>query len=194
MDALVEDSSIKFGSVSEAVIWAERTLLFTGLGSQLRNIVISDKYPDESERPPIKLGNDNPGETAQTISCKVSHVHPPYAGKLYRYLCGANDMKLAHQASREISISIKSQISAPRTPISKIENLALQVMIAERKRMQFGERTSADRLANNVGMTRHAFAKQPWSDARLVTYEIIHQWVDESERQLGKMLSDVGVL
>jgi len=193
MDAQTDNSVGQryFSGVADCVIWAEAQLLRDGAGSQLGKFI---PRRGDSKDPAIRMTAEEVRDIAHTISCKVSHVKPHIAGTLYRFLCGASDMELAYQVSRDMGISIRAQISAPRTPITKLEALALSVMQAERRRKQFDQRTSVEKLAKRMGMTRDAMMKQPWADARLVAYKLTHEWVEVAERQLGTMLDEIGVL
>ncbi|MBL1275733.1 MAG: hypothetical protein COB30_006575 [Ectothiorhodospiraceae bacterium] len=193
MNAIIEERLTTFSSVLSASIWAEGRLLRTGVGSHLRAFVAPGGYR-EIHNPMPKMSLEDSQDLAQTISCKVARIQPVEARDFYRYVIGNNDMKLAQQVSRDLAIRIKGRINAPRTPISKIESLALVVIIAERKWQRYGDKTSASKIAQRIGVSRSAMAVPPWGDAKKAALAVLKRWIDLAEHDLSPRLIEAGII
>lgn len=180
-----------FGSVAEAVIWAEDQLLRDGTKSQLGKLT---PRRGDSKDSAVRHTAEDIRSLAHTISCKVARVEPAVAGMMYRFACGGSDRKFAESVAAELAIHVSRSINAPQTPMHRINALAQSVMLAERRRIQRGERTSIAKLADSVGITRQAMGAAPWSEAIIASREIMERWVSGAERQIGEMLESAGVM
>lgn len=185
----IERSLITFSGPGACVKWAEEVCLRDGLGSQLGQFV---PRRGDSKDSPIRITGEDANLLAHTISCKVSHVDPHIAGKLYRYLYGPNKLGYLNDVAICLGDEISRRMVAPKTTMTTYQMVSLSLIRCKKQKLK-GGRVILAKEARRLGISKQAYNDVPYINIRSTGNEIIQQWIDQAERQLTVMFNDLGI-
>lgn len=175
---------VRFGSVSDAVAWAEEILSKDGVPSHLR---ISKAGTGEFTFEELK-------DFAHTISAVVARVQPLRAQYIYRHIYGySSSEQVLHVMIMAQDYMHRSRHWNKDKAVEQAVRLSAAVVDAVRSELLFNKRHPYAKVAKALNIKPQSF-HESWKDLFLSAKVEAFAWVHQAETQIQAELEEKGMM